>query len=100
MLKATDSESIIACQRAKIEGLQQFDVMDIEHISKLPAKAKLLSSIWSYRRKRLPNGVLLNHKSIIFVNGKEQAFGRDYWETYAPDALWAMICLLGYYLHC
>jgi hypothetical protein len=37
--------TIIACQRAEIEGVQQFDVMDIEHISKLPTKAKLLSSM-------------------------------------------------------
>ncbi len=60
----------------------------------LPPRAKLLSSIWSYRRKRLPNGVLLKHKSRICVNGKEQAFGRDYWETYAPVASWATIRLL------
>jgi hypothetical protein len=94
MLKAHDSAEFIACQRTEITGLQQFDVMDIEHISNLPAKAKLLSSIWSYRRKRLPNGVLLKHKSRICVNGKEQAFGRDYWETYAPVASWATIRLL------
>ncbi len=27
---------------------------------------------------------LLKYKSCICVNGKEQAFGSDYWETYAP----------------
>ncbi len=94
MFKASDSSEFIACQRDEIKGLQKFDVMDIEHISKLPAKAKLLSSIWSYRRKRLPNGVLLKYKSRICVNGKEQAFGRDYWETYAPVASWSTIRLM------
>jgi hypothetical protein len=94
MLKAADSGAFIECQRAEIAGLKQFGVMDIEHISQLHAKAKLLSSIWSYRRKRLPNGVLLKHKSRLCVNGKEQAFGRDYWETYAPVASWATIRLL------
>jgi hypothetical protein len=94
MLKATDSQEFINCLKAEIDGLRKFDVMDIHHTSTLPAKAKLLSSIWSYRRKRLPNGVLLKHKSHICVNGKEQAFGRDYWETYAPVASWAMIRLM------
>ncbi len=94
MFKANDSTEFIACQRDEIKGLQKFDVMDIEHISQLSAKAKLLSSIWSYRRKRLPNGVLLKYKSRICVNGKEQAFGRDYWETYAPVASWSTIRLM------
>jgi len=50
--------------------------MDALPLDKLPLHAKLLSSIWSYRRKRLPN--------------------RDYWETYAPVAAWSMIRLLLY----
>jgi hypothetical protein len=62
--------------------------MDAHHISSLPPRAKLLSSIWSYRHKPLPNGILLKYKSRLCVNGKEQAFGRDYWETYAPVAAW------------
>jgi hypothetical protein len=28
------------------------------------------------------------------VNGKQQELGRDYWETYAPVASWALICLM------
>jgi hypothetical protein len=55
MLKASDSDAFIECQHAEKAGLKQFGVMDIEHISQLPTKAKLLSSIWSYRRKQLPN---------------------------------------------
>ena len=70
--------------------------MDALPLNKLPLYAKLLSSIWSYRRKRLPNGVLSKYKSRLCVNGKEQAFGRDYWETYAPVAAWSMIRLLLY----
>lgn len=68
--------------------------MDIHHINDLPPKAKLISSIWSYRRKRLPNGVLLKDKSRICINGKEQELDHDYWETYAPVASWSTICLL------
>jgi hypothetical protein len=94
MLKTEDKAKFIESQKAEIEGLLKFDVMDIHPISKLPPKARLLHAIWSYRRKRLPSGVLLKYKSRICVNGKEQVFGRDYWETYAPVASWAMICML------
>jgi hypothetical protein len=94
ILKTSDSASFIECQRAEIEGLQKFDVMDIEKMADLPAKATLISSVWSYRRKRLPNSVLVKYKSRICINGKEQAFGRDYWETYAPVASWATTHLL------
>ncbi len=94
MFKADDSTDFIACQRDEIEGLKKFDVMNVEHISQLPPRAKLISSIWSYQRERLPNGILLKHKAHICVNGKEQAFGRDYWETYAPVASWSTIRLL------
>jgi hypothetical protein len=94
MFKTEDKESFIACQQDNIAGLKKFKVMDIEHILQLPPKAKLLSSIWSYRHKRLPNAVLVKHKSRICVNGKEQAFGRDNWETYAPVVSWSTIRLL------
>jgi hypothetical protein len=65
--------------------------MDLHPISTLPPKARLLHAIWSYRRSRLPSGVPLKYKSRICVNGKEQVFGQDYWDTYAPVASWATI---------
>jgi len=75
MLKASDSQCFIQSQNDEIAGLEKFYVMDIHPISSLPKSTKLLSSIWSYRRKHSPNGTLLKHKSRICVNGKEQAFG-------------------------
>jgi hypothetical protein len=94
MLKTLDKDAFIKSQVTKIDGLQKFDVMDLHLIAHLPPRARLLSSIWSYRRKRLPNGVLLKYKSQLCVNGKEQSFGHDYWETYAPVASWATIRML------
>lgn len=94
MFKTSDKEAFIESQKIEIEGLRKFDVIDIHHISNLPLWALLLSSIWSYQRKRLPNGILLKYKARICINGKEQAFGHDYWETYAPVALLAMICMM------
>lgn len=94
MLKTEDKAKFIESQKAEIEGLLKFDVMDIHPIAQLPPEARLLHAIWSYHRKRLPSDVLLKYKSRICVNGKEQVFGRDYWETYAPVASWATIWMM------
>jgi hypothetical protein len=44
--------------------------------------------------KRRPKGVLLKHKSRLCVDGSQQLFGRDYWETYAPVVSWSTIRLV------
>jgi hypothetical protein len=94
MLKTPDKEAFIGSQVSEIDGLNKFDVMDLHPVAHLPPCARLLSFIWSYQQKRLPNGALLKYKSRLCVNGKEQSFGCDYWETYAPMASWATIRIL------
>jgi hypothetical protein len=96
MFKAPDKQEFIRCQADEIASLYDLDIMDAHPISSLPPRARLLSSIWSYCRRHLPNSVLLKYKSRLCVNGKEQAFGRVYWETYAPVAAWSTIWLLLY----
>jgi len=96
MLCAPDKAHFMACQADEINTLSDMDIMDILPIAQLPPHARLVSAIWSYRQKRLPNGVLSKYKSRLCINGKEQALGRDYWETYAPVAAWSTICLLLY----
>jgi len=86
MLKASDSDLFIASQHAEIENLVKTHVMEPHYIQFLPAHAKLISTIWSYHNKCLPNGKLLKHKARMCVNCKQQELGRDYWETYAPVA--------------
>jgi hypothetical protein len=70
------------------------DVFEYKHINTLPPKARLLSSIWSYRRKRRPNGTLLKYKARICVDGSQQQLGRDYWESHAPVVSWSTIRLV------
>jgi hypothetical protein len=54
---------------------------------------KILSFIWSYRRKRNSVGEILKYKSRICVDGSQQEYGRDYWEVYAPVVSWPTIRL-------
>jgi len=94
MLWASNSTDFLASQPKEIKGLVDMEVFDIKPMSAKPASAHLLSSIWSYRRKRSLVGTILKHKARLCINGSQQAYGRDYWEVYAPVVSWPTIHLL------
>ena len=52
--------------------------------STLPDKAKPIKAIWSFKRKRRPDGTLLKHKARLCAHGGMQQWGDNYWETYSP----------------
>jgi len=91
MLKTADKAAFIATPKKELEGLIKMGVFDIKHMSTKPSDAQLLSSIWSYRRKRSPIGTILKHKSRICVDGSQQEYGRDYWGVYAPVVSWPTV---------
>ena len=94
MLKADDRNEFVKAQVPEIEGLVEAGVFEYHFMSELPKNARLLNAIWSYRRKRRPDGSLLKYKSRICVDGSQQQYGIDYWETYAPVCQWSTIRLL------
>jgi hypothetical protein len=65
MFNAKDMDKFIDVQESEIRGLEKDDVFDYHRLSKLPASVRLLNSIWSYRRKRRPDGTLLKYKLRI-----------------------------------
>ena len=52
--------------------------------SSLPSNAKPIKAIWSFKRKRFPDGRLNKHKARICAHGGMQRWGQNYWETYSP----------------
>jgi len=94
MLRADDNAEFIASQPAEINGLLKMGVFKTKHISEKPPQARLLSSIWSYRRKRSPVSIITKCKSRICVDGSQQEYGRDYCEVYAPIVSWSTIRLM------
>jgi hypothetical protein len=94
MFKTPVKEQFIQAEIPEINGLASMDVFEYHKIEDLPPTARLLSSIWSYCRKRRPNGTLLEYKLRICVDGSQQLYGRDYWETYTPVVAWPTICLV------
>jgi len=60
------------------------DHWEIVHCSTIPAGVKTIQAIWSFKRKRYPDGILNNHKAHHCAHGGMQQWGVSYWETYSP----------------
>jgi hypothetical protein len=60
----------------------------------LPLGTKTIMSIWSFKRKRYPDGTLNKHKARLCAHGGMQTWGQNYWETYAPVVNWASVRIL------
>jgi hypothetical protein len=73
MLRATDRDLFVDCQKPEIEGLCDAGVFEFKNMSDLPSHARLLNAIWSYRRKRRPDGALHKYKSRICADGSQQS---------------------------
>lgn len=96
MLRAEDKELFVKDQLEEISGLQENGVFAYQKRTSLPEGASVLNSIWSYRRKRRPDGTLYKHKSRICADGSMQEQGRDFTESYAPVVQWSSVrlCLI------
>lgn len=53
-----------------------------------------VKAIWSFKRKRRPDGSLLKHKARLCAHGGMQVHGINYWDTYAPVVNWITIRMM------
>jgi len=94
MLRAFDHNQFVVAQQPEITGLENADVFEYHHMDELkalPFGTRLLNVIWSYHCKRQPDITLYKNKSRICVDGSQQQYGIDYWNTYAPVVQWSTI---------
>ena len=50
--------------------------------------------IWSFKRKRNPDGTITKHKARLCCHGGQQQWGVNYWDTYAPVVTWSSIRIM------
>lgn len=62
--------------------------------SQMPKDMKTILAIWSFKRKRLPDGTITKWKARLCCHGGMQQWGMNYWETYAPVVCWASVRLI------
>jgi hypothetical protein len=72
MKRQVDTNTFIEVQRPEIGGLMDINTFEFIPKTNLPAKTRYLDLIWTYRRKRRPDGSLKKNKGRLFVNGRRQ----------------------------
>ena len=60
----------------------------------IPPGMKTIQAIWSFKRKRFPDGTLNKHKVRLCAHGGMQQWGVSYWETYSLVVNMLTVCLL------
>ena len=83
-MKQEDKLDFVQAMEKEIEDHQSRDHWSIVERSSLPDTAKPIRAIWSFKRKRRPDGTLLKHKARLCAHGGMQTWGTNYWETYSP----------------
>jgi hypothetical protein len=93
MLKQPDVADFV---KAMIKEVQDHE--DNGHWELVPrssiGSSKTILAIWSFKRKRFPDGSLNKHKARLCAHGGMQQWGINYWETYAPVVNWISVRIL------
>ena len=91
MLLTKDAADFKKAQEPELKGLYDLGVFEYVPRDTIPNGSKILRSVWSYRRKRRPDGTLLKHKARLCADGSRQVQGEDYDESYAPVVAWSTV---------
>jgi hypothetical protein len=90
-MKQEDAKDFIKAMLKEIEDHESRGHWTMMKRSNMPINAKTILSIWSFKRKRHPDGSLNKHKARICAHGGMQKWGVDYWETYSPVVNWISV---------
>ena len=94
MLKQDDRDDFINAMQVEVDAHQSREHWEIIERSKMPKDMKTIMAIWSFKRKRMPDGTLNKHKARLCAHGGMQQWGINYWETYAPVVNWISVRFL------
>ena len=76
--------NFVRAMEKEIEDHESRNHRTVVHRSTIPQGAKPIKAIWSFKRKRRPDGTLLKHKARLCAHGSMQQWGGSYWKTYSP----------------
>ena len=94
MLREEDHKQFVAAIKAELADHEERNHWTLMEHKNLPIGTKPIMAIWSFKRKRFPDGTLNKHKACLCAHGGQQTWGLDYWDTYAPVVTWASVYLL------
>jgi hypothetical protein len=93
-LREPDYHDFIKAMVHEVHDHKKQDHWTCMQCNDMPENTKTIMSIWRFKRKRFPDGMLNKHKARLCTHGHMQTWGTNYWDTYAPVVNWASVCLL------
>jgi hypothetical protein len=78
MKRQVDAHTFVDTQLPEIAGLMDINTFEFIPKTNSPPKTRYLDLIWTYRRKRRPEGSLKKYKARPCVNDIRQMQGVDY----------------------
>lgn len=91
MLQQPDKNEFILAMMKEVQDHENRSHWHLVPRSSLPTDKKTILSIWSFKRKRFPDGRIMKYKARLCAHGGMQQWGVDYWETYAPVVNWLCV---------
>jgi hypothetical protein len=82
--KQPDWAEFVEAMEKEIEDHESRDHWELVPRATITPGNKPIKAIWSFKRKRFPDGRLNKHKARICAHGGMQRWGENYWETYSP----------------
>jgi hypothetical protein len=95
MKRQVDANKFVEAQGPKIDRLMDINTFEFIPKINLPPRTRYLDLIWTYRRKRCPDGSLKKYKACLCVNDSRQIQGIDYTESFAPVVQWSTIRMVN-----
>jgi hypothetical protein len=91
VFKQDDKSEFIQAMMKEVRDHESRNHWTVLPRSAIPKGTKTILSIWSFKRKRYPDGRVLKHKARLCAHGGMQTWGENYWETYAPVVNWLSV---------
>jgi hypothetical protein len=83
-MRQDDRAEFIQAMIKEVEDHEGRDHWELVLRSTIPKGIKTIQAVWSFKRKRFPDGTLNKHKARLCAHGGMQQWGENYWETYSP----------------
>ena len=80
--------------KAAIKEIETLESMDVWEVVDRTDEMNVIDSIWAFKLKRFPDGMVKKFKARFCARGDQQLEGIDYFETYAPVVQWTTVRLM------
>ena len=94
MMKQPDRADFIQAMTKEVNDHEANEIWSVFPRTNVPPDANIILAVWSFKRKRFPDGSLNKHKARLTAHGGKQRWGVDYWETYSPVVNWLSVRVL------